>query len=69
MRQSSKKVTDILEELHKVKSDDPDMIAKLNVIARKVAEVQGKMTAAPRKHTDNFSTADPMEELGCEGCQ
>jgi hypothetical protein len=42
------------------------MLEKLNEIARKVAEAQGK--ASP-KNTAQNAQVDPMDELGCEGCQ
>lgn len=66
MGQAPKKVTDIMADMQDIKADDPDMIAKLNEIALRVAEAQGKRPA----NTNNLTVdSDPMDELGCEGCQ
>lgn len=63
---AQKKVDDAMADLQNVSADDPDMIAKLNEIAKRVAEAQGKT----KSNTTNFNVnADPMDELGCEGCQ
>jgi hypothetical protein len=59
-------VEEIMSQVQSVNPDDPDMLEKLNEIARKVAEAQGKTTnttANPK------AEVDPMDELGCEGCQ
>lgn len=69
MRQDPKKVDDIMADMKDVKADDPDMIVKLNEIALKVAEVQGKVVAKTQSQVDDLVNADPMDELGCEGCQ
>jgi hypothetical protein len=42
------------------------MLEKLNEIAKKVAEAQGKTSS---KGTNPKAQVDPMDELGCEGCQ
>jgi hypothetical protein len=66
MTQDSKKVDDIMTNVQSITAGDPDMIAKLNEIARRVAEVQGSKPTA----RDNLNVAaDPMDALGCEGCQ
>ena len=66
MAKDNKKVDDIMASLQSVQADDPDMMAKLNEIALKVAEAQGK-----KVDTTNLNNidSDPMDELGCEGCQ
>ena len=63
------KVKDIMADLQSVKADDPDMIKKLNEIAQKVAEAQGKAQASSKSQVGSFNNLDPMDELGCEGCQ
>jgi len=66
MTQDTQKIDDIMASMQSVKADDPDMIEKLNQIALKVAEAQGRtVTASNNLNID----ADPMDELGCEGCQ
>lgn len=55
-----------MNQAQSVNPDDPDMLEKLNEIARKVAEAQGKAT--PKINTPK-AQVDPMDELGCEGCQ
>ncbi|HEY1835984.1 MAG TPA: hypothetical protein VGG13_04145 [Candidatus Saccharimonadales bacterium] len=69
MGQNSQKVDDIMAGAQTVSAgdSDADMIAKLNEIALKVAEAQGKRSS----QTNNSINidADPMDELGCEGCQ
>jgi len=66
MTQDTKNVDDIMASMKSVKADDPDMIEKLNEIALKVAEAQGRtLTSSSNLNVD----ADPMDELGCEGCQ
>ena len=70
MAQDPKKthaVDDLMSDAHSITADDPDMIAKLNEIALKVAEAQGKKPAST-SNAANIAT-DPMNELGCEGCQ
>jgi hypothetical protein len=69
MIQTSKKVTAILADMQNVQADDPDMIAKLNEIAQKVAEAQSRILWSSQSQVSNFKNIDPMEELGCEGCQ
>jgi hypothetical protein len=59
-------VEEIMNEAQSVNPDDPDMLEKLNEIARKVAEAQGKTSS---KGTTPNAQVDPMDELGCEGCQ
>lgn len=62
-----RKVDDIMTDMQAVKADDPDMIVKLNEIAQRVAKAQGKK---PTSSASNFNVeSDPMDELGCEGCQ
>ncbi|MEX2014333.1 MAG: hypothetical protein WD885_00155 [Candidatus Saccharimonadales bacterium] len=68
MAKDSKKVDDIMADMQAVDANDPDMIAKLNEIALKVAEAQGKAPAASKPGNLNVEN-DPMDELGCEGCQ
>ena len=64
---SATNVDDIMADMQAVKADDPDMVAKLNEIAQRVAEAQGKK---PQTQNSNPNIAtDPMDELGCEGCQ
>ncbi len=66
MAKDSKSVDDIMADMQAVDANDPDMIAKLNEIALKVAEAQGKKSAKPQSfNVEN----DPMDDLGCEGCQ
>lgn len=67
MAQKSSKIDDAMAGLEKVQADDPDMIAKLNAIAQKVARAQGKKLKSSNTNFD--VNADPMDELGCEGCQ
>lgn len=70
MGQKSKKVDDIMAGAQSVKADDPDMMEKLQLIALKVAEAQGKVLTSSKSKNTNFNIeADPMDELGCEGCQ
>ncbi len=59
-------VEEIMNEAQSVSPDDPDMLEKLNEIAKKVAEAQGKTSP---KSTSPNAQVDPMDELGCEGCQ
>lgn len=66
MTKDPKKVDDIMAGMQSVDPNDPDIIAKLNEIALKVAAAQGK---APAKSTKTNVESDPMDELGCEGCQ
>lgn len=71
MTKDSTSVDDIMADMQSVDANDPDMIAKLNEIALKVAEAQGK---TPGKSGSGSGGAvkvasDPMDELGCEGCQ
>lgn len=66
MAQDPKTVDDIMSSMQSVDPNDPDMIAKLNEIALKVAEAQGKKPAGSTKLNVE---SDPMDELGCEGCQ
>jgi hypothetical protein len=58
----------IMNQVQSVNSDDPDMLEKLNEIARKVAEAQGKTNSTSTSATPK-AQVDPMDELGCEGCQ
>ena len=69
MGKDPKKVQDIMSDLQSVKADDPEMIEKLNLIAQKVAEAQGKVSSSSKSPANNFNKIDPMEDLGCEGCQ
>ncbi len=69
MGQDSKSVTNIMADMQAVQANDPDMIAKLNEIALKVAAAQGKKVSASPGAQLNKIEADPMDELGCEGCQ
>lgn len=66
-KSNPKSVQDVMAEMQTVKAGDPDMIAKLNEIALKVAAAQGKKPASASGNMD--IAADPMDELGCEGCQ
>ena len=59
-------VEEIMSQVQSVNPDDPDMLEKLNEIARKVAEAQGKTTTTT---ANPKAEVDPMDELGCEGCQ
>lgn len=68
MTQNSKSVDDIMADMQAVDANDPDMIAKLNEIALKVAEAQGKASETPKSGNLKVES-DPMDELGCEGCQ
>lgn len=63
----SQKVNDIMADLQDVDTTDQDaMIAQLNEIALRVAEAQGKKVST----NNNINVdADPMDALGCEGCQ
>jgi hypothetical protein len=69
MAKDAKKVQDIMDTMDSVKADDPDMMEKLTEIAKKVAEAQGKTLASAKTQANNFNNVDPMEDLGCEGCQ
>jgi recombinational DNA repair protein RecT len=69
MAQDLKKVKNIMSDVEDVKADDPDMIEKLNEIARRVAEAQGKVLSSVKPRSNNLDNVDPMDELGCEGCQ
>jgi DNA-binding protein YbaB len=68
MAKSNTKVDDIMVDAQSVSADDPDMLEKLNLIAQKIAEAQGKKTSSSSQN-NNFNNVDPMDELGCEGCQ
>lgn len=68
MTKNSKSVDDIMADMQAVDANDPDMMAKLNEIALKVAEAQGKSPAKSKSGNLNVES-DPMDELGCEGCQ
>lgn len=59
-------IEEIMSQAQSVNADDPDMLDKLNEIARKVAEAQGKTIS---KSAGPQAQIDPMDELGCEGCQ
>jgi len=63
------KVDDIMTQMHSLNADDPDMMAKLNEIALRVAEAQGKKSLLDVNNSSVGVDVDPMEELGCEGCQ
>lgn len=70
MGQDSQKIKDMMASAQAVKADDPELIEKLNEIALKIAEAQGKrVPASTKSQTNNFTNVDPMDELGCEGCQ
>ncbi len=70
MGQGSQKIKNIMASVQSVKADDPDLIEKLNLIAQKVAEAQGKKVSVKTpSQANNFTSVDPMDELGCEGCQ
>lgn len=66
MTQDPKNTDDVQAAMQAVDPNDPDLIAKLNEIALGIAEKQGK---APTKSTNLKVESDPMDELGCEGCQ
>lgn len=68
MAQNAQKIDDLVASASDATSStsDADMIAKLNEIALKVAEAQGKTTT---QSTNMNVSSDPMDELGCEGCQ
>lgn len=68
MTKNSKSVDDIMADMQAVDANDPDMMAKLNEIALKVAEAQGKSPSKSKSGNLNVES-DPMDELGCEGCQ
>jgi hypothetical protein len=59
-------VDEIMNQVQSVDADDPDMLEKLNEIARQVAQAQGKINTGGLKPQ---AQVDPMDELGCEGCQ
>jgi hypothetical protein len=67
-KSNKKKVDNIMADMQSISADDPDMIEKLNLIALKVAEAQGKDVKS-KMANPNFTNVDPMDELGCEGCQ
>ncbi len=62
---SSQDIQAILSQSQTIDPNDPDAMAKLNELALKVAEAQGKTV---QTNTNN-AQVDPMDELGCEGCQ
>lgn len=66
MAQDSKNADDVQAAMQAVDPNDPDLIAKLNEIALGIAEKQGKV---PAKSSNVNVNSDPMDELGCEGCQ
>ena len=68
MAQDSASVDDIMANMQAVDANDPDIIAKLNEIALKVAEAQGKKVGSSDTQINGIEV-DPMDELGCEGCQ
>jgi hypothetical protein len=68
MGQNSKKIQDAMAQMQSVKADDPDLIDKLNEIALLVAKAQGRVMNSAKSSLNNIE-ADPMDELGCEGCQ
>lgn len=59
---------DLGQAMQAIDPNDPDIIAKLNEIALGIAEKQGKVPAKTGPNNLNVET-DPMDELGCEGCQ
>lgn len=61
-------IEDIMSQVQSVDSDDPDILEKLNEIAKQVAEAQGK-TPGSAAGASPQAQVDPMDELGCEGCQ
>jgi hypothetical protein len=68
MAQDTQSVDDIMASMNTVDPNDPDMMAKLNEIALRVAEAQGKTSTKPSAGNLNVAS-DPMDDLGCEGCQ
>lgn len=68
MAQDSKNTDDTQAAMQAIDPNDPDIIAKLNEIALGIAEKQGKLPAKPSSNNLKVNS-DPMDELGCEGCQ
>lgn len=66
--QDKQQIDDAMAAMQSISADDPDMMAKLNEIALKVAEAQGKRPSGTSNTNANVAS-DPMDELGCEGCQ
>lgn len=69
---SKQKIEELMQQAQTVQADDPDMLDKLNQIAQEIAKAQGKQ--APKKGmqsnaAQDAALVDPMDELGCEGCQ
>lgn len=68
MSNNSQDLKNVASQANTISADDPDMIDKLNEIALKIAEAQGKNITPKKNHNINIAN-DPMDELGCEGCQ
>lgn len=68
MTHNTAQIDDAMHQMQSISADDPDMMAKLQEIAQKVAEAQGKKPLA-RNDTNTNVAVDPMDALGCEGCQ
>lgn len=58
-------IQSVLDQAGTIDPNDPDMMAKLNEMALKIAEAQGKINPSNSVNAQ----IDPMDELGCEGCQ
>jgi hypothetical protein len=66
MSQTNPTIQKLMDEAQAIKPDDPEMMNKLQEIAQKIAEAQGKVN---KPVTATGGPVDPMDELGCEGCQ
>lgn len=65
--ENEQSVEEIMSQVQSIDPNDPDKMEKLNAIALQVAQAQGKATGSTNSQSD--VTVDPMDELGCEGCQ
>ncbi len=62
-------IQSLINEVDSLDGTDTSLEAKLQLIARKVAEEQKRMKAAMSANTDDASLTDPAEAFACEGCQ
>lgn len=66
---SNATIQKLMDEAGALDTDDNDLEAKLQLIARKVAEEQRKIKAAVGGLVRDDVLTDPADEFACEGCQ
>jgi hypothetical protein len=60
----------LLDEVENMDPNDNSLEVKLNLIAQKVAEEQGKLKGMVRGvGGDDSKLVDPSDAFACEGCQ